>query len=96
MLLFSKFRIYGHSMSPFLKDGDLIIISYVPLLFRKPKINDVVAISYNRKIIIKRIKQIHENKYFLEGDNKKDSFDSRKFGYVLSKDIVGRLIFKLK
>ncbi len=96
MLLFSKFRIYGHSMTPFLKDGDLIIISYVPFLFKKPKIKDVVAISYNKKIIIKRIKQIQENKYFIEGDNKKDSLDSRSFGYVLSKDILGKFIFRLR
>ena len=93
MLLFSKFRIYGHSMSPFLKDGDLIIISYIPFLFKKPKINEVIAISYNRKIIIKRIKQIQENKYFLEGDNKKDSFDSRNFGSIKKSDILGKIIY---
>lgn len=96
MLLLSKFRIYGHSMAPVLNENDLVLISYIPFLFKKPKVNDVVAISYNGKILIKRIKEKREKKYFVNGDNMTDSLDSRNFGFISSKQILGKLILKIK
>ena len=96
MLLLTKFRINGHSMSPFLKDKDLIIASYIPFFFKNPKINDVVVVKYDNKILVKRVKKIKENKYFIKGDNKNDSWDSSSFGLVKKKDILGKFLFKLK
>lgn len=83
-------------MSPTLNNDDLILVSYVPFLFKKPKINDIVAVNVDDKILIKRVKVVKKNKYLVEGDNKFDSFDSRRFGQISAKNILGKVIYKLK
>lgn len=82
-------------MAPTLNDKDLIIVSNIPFLFKKPQIDDIVAIKYKGKVLIKRVEEIMDDKYFVNGDNKKDSLDSRKFDHILLKDILGKLIYKL-
>jgi signal peptidase I len=39
--------------------------------------------------------ELKENEYFVLGDNRPASFDSRKWGAVLRKDIIGRAIIKV-
>jgi len=96
MLLLQKFKISGHSMEPILKNGESVLVSSVPYLFKNPKIDDIVAFKEKAgKILIKRIKTCKNGKYFVKGDNKKDSFDSRDFGFVSRKLILGKLIYKL-
>jgi len=36
-----------------------------------------------------------ENFYFVEGDNKEESIDSRLFGMITEKSIIGKVIYKL-
>lgn len=78
-------------MEPLILDGKkILMISY---LFFKPKLNDIVAFKVDGKIFIKRIFRSENNKYFLLGENKSDSLDSRKFGYVDRKNILGKIIY---
>jgi len=37
---------------------------------------------------------LRENEYFVMGDNRPLSYDSRRFGVVPGKDIIGRVIFR--
>lgn len=41
-------------------------------------------------------KEISPKAYFLIGDNLDDSFDSREFGEISKKNIVGKVIYKIK
>lgn len=82
-------------MHPAIKDGDEILISNIPYLFKKPNINDIVAVKFKNKTLIKRIVKIKQSRYFLRGDNKIDSFDSRRFGFIDRKQILGKLVYKL-
>ena len=87
-------------MSPYLNPGDLVII------FRTKNIkkNDVVVFERNEDFYIKRLTKIENDstsprlqgasKYFLEGDNKKESIDSRKFGWVDKNNIIGKVVYK--
>ena len=95
MLLLSRFKISGHSMSPTFSEGDNVLASSLPLLFLKPKNGDVVVFKKYNRLYIKRIGEVKNNKYFLVGDNKKDSQDSRRFGLVLRNQIKGKVLFKI-
>ncbi len=67
-------------MEPFLLNSQTVLASSIPFIFSKPKVGDVVAFRHQNKHFIKRIAKIKGDTYFLEGDNKEDSFDSKKFG----------------
>jgi len=92
MLLLSRFTIYGHSMEPTIKNGETVLASSIPFLFSNPKVGDVVVFKKNEKVFIKRITKIDGEKYFVGGDNKKDSLDSRKIGLVERSGIAGKVI----
>ena len=75
--------------------GETVLVSKIPFLFSKPKNGDIVAFKKAEKVFIKRIIKMDGDKYFVSGDNKKDSLDSRKFGWVSKKEIVGKVILKI-
>ena len=96
MLLLARFKIIGHSMEPQIKTGETVLVSSIPYWFKIPKINDIVALKDNTgNFLIKRIASIKSGKYHVEGDNKQDSLDSRRFGSVFKKQIIGEVIYKL-
>lgn len=95
MLFISTFIIEGHSMEPTLKKGEKILASYIPFIFRKPKQDDIIVFKSEDQYLIKRIKSIEKNGYFVTGDNGKDSLDSRKLGVIPDMRIVGKVIQKL-
>lgn len=84
-------------MEPTLKENDLVIVSKMPYLFKKPQIDDIVAFRTKNKntILIKRIKSIKNDKYLVYGDNAKDSYDSNNFGELSKEQIIGKYIYKL-
>ncbi len=82
-------------MQPTYNENDEVLVSSLPLKFGKPKVGDIVVFEKYNKYYIKRIKEVKKDKYFLEGDNKKDSQDSKRFGLVEEKQIKGKVIRKL-
>jgi len=78
-------------MTPFLNPGDEVIT----WKYSKPKIGDVTVFKKNNKFYIKRVKKNENGKYFVLGDNEKESIDSRKFGWIDKKDIIGKVIYKI-
>jgi nickel-type superoxide dismutase maturation protease len=96
MLFIAKFRVVGHSMEPQIKSGETVLVSSIPYLFKSPKISDIVAFKENTgRVLIKRIVKIQDGKYFMQGDNKQDSLDSRKLGLISKNRIIGEIIYKL-
>ena len=81
-------------MEPTLSEGDVVLISSLPYLFKNPKVGDVIILK-REKYIIKRITKADRGKFFVEGDNKNESTDSKDFGWVLKKEIFGKVIFKI-
>ena len=81
-------------MEPEISEGSIIIVSNIFYLFKNPQISDIVAFRRDNKVMVKRISKIIKGKYFLEGDNKKDSFDSNRFGLISKEQILGKVIFK--
>jgi signal peptidase I len=93
MLLLSKFKTSGHSMEPAIKNGQYVLISKIPYFFSEPSVKEIVAFKKNQKVFVKRIVKKTGDKYFLAGDNPKDSLDSRDFGFILKNDILGRVMY---
>jgi len=93
---YKLFRVEGDSMFPSLKNGDFVLIN--PAF--EPQIGDIVLADHPFKKsvkIIKRIKEINaEDRFFLIGDNPKESTDSRSFGTISRKDILGKIVAKVQ
>lgn len=89
-MLLGKFKIVGHSMQPLLNPGQEIVVSKIPYFFGNPKKGDLVAFKEANKTIIKRIQKIDGRRFFVSGDNKRDS---KEFGWIEREKIIGRVIY---
>ncbi len=61
--------------------------------FLRLKKGDLVAFKKQGKDMIKRIQKIHGQEYFVIGDNKTESTDSRNFGSISKDQIIGKVIW---
>lgn len=89
-------QVIGPSMSPTLKDGDVLIVNKIIYKFREIKRNEVVVFKYDEKLLIKRIVGLpnehiayNNNVMYVNGDPVKeefidtttDDFDIKELGY---------------
>ena len=89
-----RFRVEDSSMEPILRPGDYVIVNRLAYVFGNPTKNDVIVLRdplQKDKFLIKRIADIRDSEYFVIGDNKEISHDSRHFGPVESNSIVGKV-----
>ncbi len=90
------FRVAGNSMKPTLADGDIVLLSPS----KEFRTGDIVLARHPFKQsvkILKRIESIMSNgNYFLAGDDPAESTDSRSFGAIHAKDIIGKVVCLLK
>ena len=86
----------GNSMLPVLKDGDAVLINPKA----KVKTGDIVFANHPFKKsvkILKRVKNFTEKgDLYLVGDNPQESTDSRTFGAVPLKYLIGKATCRLK
>ena len=82
-------RVVGDSMNPTLRRKQLVVVS----MTRKFQVGDVVVAFMNRREVIKRIMHIKDGRVFLEGDNKAHSTDSRTYGWIPDRHILGKVVF---
>ena len=86
------YRVTGSSMEPSYSDGDYLLVSRL----RSPRKGDVVVLQQAGRQILKRVQKIKGRKYYVRGDNKKQSTDSRAFGWISKEEIFGKVIFRIK
>lgn len=103
LYLFPIVQICGYSMFPTLMDGEFHLGRRV---FRKSKCKFGEIYVYKppydgreEKYVIKRLAGIQcdrngQVKYYFLGDNADDSYDSRYYGYVDSKNVVAHIVLK--
>jgi phage repressor protein C with HTH and peptisase S24 domain len=92
-MLLSRVRVIGHSMEPGIKNGQIVLVSSIPFFIWEPRVYDIVLFRNKEKNFIKRIQKEEQKKYYLTGDNKNDSLDSRNLGWVDRDQILGKVIF---
>ena len=88
------FLVEGDSMAPTLKDGDTVLV--------RPRadinVGDIVLADHPYRssvTILKRVARIADGRVTLAGDNEAASTDSRTFGPVSIKSIIGRVECRL-
>lgn len=83
-------------MEPQIKNGSTVLVSNIFYIFKNPKVNDIIAFKNAAgKVLIKRITKKENGSFFIEGDNKKDSSDSKNFGMISKDKILGKVIYTL-
>ena len=97
---FSPLFVYfikGNSMSPTFSDGDKLLVLRFVYRIITPRLNDIVIASDPRdgKFLLKRITSIKGSTFFLSGDNKKASTDSKQFGMIDRSGLIGKVIGKI-
>lgn len=92
-----RFRAGGHSMSPFIRDGDVITVS--PRASRTPGLGDVVAFVHpeTQILCLHRVLSVNGKGFLVQGDNlpeKPDGMIPREavFGRVTRVERAGRRI----
>ncbi len=81
-------------MEPNLFNNQTVLTSSIPFIFSKPKSGDVVVFKVDDRIYVKRVKEIKNQKFFLIGDNNRDSLDSKKIGWISKQQILGKVVYK--
>jgi nickel-type superoxide dismutase maturation protease len=90
-----RVKTVGDSMLPTLKDGDEVIVKSTAAL----QVGDIVVAKhpFRQTPVIKRITKFSTcGKLFLSGDNPQESTDSRSFGGIPAKDVLGKVICRLE
>jgi len=93
MFPITRFRISDRSMLPNFKEGDYVLVLKI---YFSLKSGDVIVFERNGKFLIKRIEQITNGKYFVAGDNRRLSKDSRHFGPITKEQIIGKVLIKIQ
>lgn len=91
------FTIQEESMMPLFYPGDVVLVSRLPYRFINPKVGDIVILRspIDNKYLLKFVDRIEKSKYFVLGKNKEKSVDSRKFGWITKREIVGKVLLKV-
>jgi phage repressor protein C with HTH and peptisase S24 domain len=87
------FKISGDSLYPFYKNGERVVCRKI---FSKTKIHvddTVVFEKENYGAMIKKVKSVENNAYFVEGTDPY-SIDSRNFGTLTKKELKYKVLFK--
>jgi signal peptidase I len=109
--IFEFFMLEGESMLPTFKQfGDIVLVNKLSRKYKKGDVVCVINPIENDMVMCKRIVYsegevvklrnnneivIPKNHYWVEGDNKANSLDSRKFGAISKHLIKGRVMFQI-
>jgi nickel-type superoxide dismutase maturation protease len=88
-----RVEVSGLSMAPGLQPGDRLVVWRT----RSVRPGDVVAVPDPRqpeRTILKRVISVRPEGLFLLGDNPRQSTDSRQFGYVPLKSVLGKALYR--
>jgi len=93
-----RFVVRGDSMAPTFAANDRLFVSKLLYKIVSPKVDDIVVLTdpRNDRLILKKVDGVFGDKYFVVGKNLAESTDSRTFGAVDKRQIVGKVLFRYK
>ncbi len=91
-------KVCENSLSPAYQEGDYVMVITVPLLFGAPRRGDVIVFRHEiYGTMIKVVEAVSPGgQEFSVVGTHADSVDSRRFGPVSRKDVVGKVIWHIK
>lgn len=108
IFVFSAVRVSGISMLPTLQDKQIIFVNKMAYWKNAPQNGDIVIVRepIDNIQVVKRIVGtpgtaitiedktfiLKEDEYYIEGDNRDNSIDSRAYGPIRSERIIGKVI----
>ncbi len=90
-------KISGDSLTPEFEHGDFVLVSKIPFYFASPFPGEVIAFrqpAYG--LLIKRIQAVGAGGDVEVVGSHPDSVDSRVFGSVRRKDVVGKVVWHIR
>ena len=96
--------VQGTSMEPTLREGQILVLQKSAYWIDDPQNGDIVVVQHGTEKYIKRIvacpgevppgedEILQEGRYYIMGDNRAVSVDSRSFGAISKDLILGRII----
>ena len=96
-MLLRFLKVSGQSLTPTYQDGDFVLVSKIPILFRGIQPGDVVVFQHPRHgKLIKRVERLEGGgtSVYLLGTNG-GSIDSRDFGAVPRSLVLGKVILHI-
>jgi signal peptidase I len=91
-------KVTGESLSPLFQEGDYVVVLKHPRFLKSLKSGDVIVFHHAYYgTMIKRIETVSpENDEITVAGSHPDSVDSRSFGPILRKDVVGKVLWRIK
>lgn len=83
-------------MEPALNEGDWIVVRWKPRR-KRLTVGDIVVVERDDQPgvqYIKRIIKIEKKRFWVEGDNSERSIDSKSWGFLNRKEIIGKYLFR--
>ena len=99
----ARYIVEGPSMEPAFHDGDRLVVNKLAYSRRAPAAGDAVVVrdpDVRARFLLKRIAVAPDHidpgprRIYLLGDNAAESRDSRHFGLVHRRDIIGKVWFR--
>ncbi len=96
-MLLQIIKVSGHSLDPLYQDGDFVLVSKLPLLWRGIRPGDTVVFQHPRLgRLIKLVDHLEEQGRGLYVVGlAEESVDSRDFGIVPRERVLGRVIWHI-
>ena len=91
-------RVSGESLSPAYQKGDFVLVAKIPFLLRVLRRGDVVVFRHPlHGTMIKQVERVlpDRDEIYVAGTHKY-SVDSRSFGAIHKRDVVGKVIWHIK
>jgi len=85
----------GDSMAPTYRSGDWLVVRWKGP-FRANQVVVVEREDHPGVFLIKRLLRIEGGRYWVEGDNKSLSTDSRVWGAITPEEIAGRVLLRYR
>lgn len=83
----------GPSMLPALAPGERLVVVRLPVL----EVGDIVALrdpEQPERVLLKRVSRLEASSVEVRGDNEAVSRDSRAFGRVPRREVLGRVVYR--